>query len=47
LIAGMLFLTSGVLGIFAFEHEDLLYSPLDLEPQVLLPLLSGSSEPHP
>ncbi|OPX81142.1 MAG: Tripartite tricarboxylate transporter TctA family protein [Methanosaeta sp. PtaB.Bin005] len=41
LIAGMLFLTSGVLGIFAFEHEDLLYSPLDLEPQVLLPLLSG------
>ncbi|NYT09977.1 MAG: hypothetical protein GKC09_08585, partial [Methanosarcinales archaeon] len=22
-------------------HEDLLYSPLDLEPQVLLPLLSG------
>ena len=41
LIAGMLFLTSGGLGIFAFEHEDLLYSPLDLEPQVLLPLLSG------
>jgi putative membrane protein len=37
----MLFLTSGVLGIFAFEHEDLLYSPLDIEPQVLLPLLSG------
>ena len=41
LIAGMLFLTSGLLGIFAFEHEGLLSSPLNLEPQVLLPLLSG------
>ncbi len=41
LIATMLFLTSGLLGVFAFEHEGLLFSPLNLEPQVLLPLLSG------
>jgi len=40
-IAAMLFLTSGLLGIFAFGHERLLSSPLNLEPQVLLPLLSG------
>lgn len=40
-IAALLFLTSGLLGIFAFGHEDLLSSPLGLEPQVLLPLLSG------
>lgn len=41
LIAGMLFLTSGLLGIFAFDHEGMISSPLGLEPQVLLPLLSG------
>jgi putative membrane protein len=40
-IAAMLFLTSGLLGTFAFDHEDLISSPLALEPQVLLPLLSG------
>ncbi len=40
-IASLLFLTSGLLGVFAFDHEDLIVSPLGLEPQVLLPLLSG------
>ena len=40
-IAGLLFLTSGFLGIFAFDHESMINSPLGLEPQVLLPLLSG------
>jgi putative membrane protein len=40
-LAALLFLTSGFLGIFAFSHEDMLSSPLGLEPQVLLPLLSG------
>lgn len=35
------FLTSGLLGIFAFENQDLLSSPLGLEPDVLLPMLSG------
>ncbi len=40
-IAALLFLTSGLLGTFAFDHEDLISSPLGLEPQVLLPLLSG------
>ncbi len=40
-IALLLFLTSGLLGLFAFGHEDLLSSPLALEAQVLLPLLSG------
>ena len=40
-IASLLFLTSGLLGIFAFDHENLIVSPLGLEPQVLLPLLSG------
>jgi putative membrane protein len=40
-IALLLFLTSGLLGLFAFGHEDLLSSPLGLEAQVLLPLLSG------
>lgn len=40
-IAALLFLTSGLLGVFAFGHEDMLSSPLGLEPQVLLPLLSG------
>jgi putative membrane protein len=40
-LAALLFLTSGFLGIFAFSHEDMLTSPLGLEPQVLLPLLSG------
>jgi putative membrane protein len=39
--AALLFLTSGLLGTFAFDHEDLISSPLGLEPQVLLPLLSG------
>ncbi len=41
IIAGLLFLTSGLLGIFAFDHESMISSPLGLEPQVLLPLLSG------
>jgi len=40
-LAALLFLTSGLLGTFAFSHEDMLASPLGLEPQVLLPLLSG------
>ncbi len=40
-MAALLFLTSGLLGIFAFDHQDLLSSPLGFEPQVLLPLLSG------
>jgi len=40
-IAGLLFITSGLLGTFAFDHEKLASSPLGLEPQVLLPLLSG------
>ncbi len=40
-LAVLLFLTSGTLGIFAFNRESLLVSPLGLEPQVLLPLLSG------
>jgi putative membrane protein len=40
-LAGILFLTSGLLGIFAFQREGLIASPLGLEAQVLLPLLSG------
>lgn len=40
-LAALLFLTSGFLGLFAFGHEYMLTSPLGLEPQVLLPLLSG------
>ncbi len=40
-LAAMLFLTSGCLGVFAFDREGLLASPLGLESQVLLPLLSG------
>lgn len=40
-LAALLFLTSGLLGIFAFSHESLLSSPLGFEPQALLPLLSG------
>ncbi len=40
-LAVLLFITAGLLGIFAFDHEQLLSSPLGLEPQVLLPLLSG------
>jgi putative membrane protein len=36
-----LFLTSGILGSFAFQHQDLAWSPFGFEPQVLLPLLSG------
>ena len=40
-VAALLFITSGLLGIFAFDHENLISSPFGLEPQVLLPLLSG------
>ncbi len=40
-LACLLFLTSGLLGVFAFNHESMINSPLGLEPQVLLPLLSG------
>ena len=40
-VAALLFMTSGLLGIFAFDHENLAISPFGLEPQVLLPLLSG------
>jgi putative membrane protein len=40
-IAALLFITSGLLGLFAFSREGLQSSPLGLEPQVLLPLLSG------
>jgi len=40
-VAALLFMTSGLLGIFAFDHENLASSPFGLEPQVLLPLLSG------
>jgi len=40
-VAALLFITSGLLGVFAFDHESLVVSPLGLEPQVLLPLLSG------
>lgn len=40
-LALSVFLTSGVMGIFAFENQDLLSSPLGLEPDILLPLLSG------
>ncbi len=40
-LAASLFITSGFLGIFAFDRQYLLSSPLGLEPQVLLPLLSG------
>lgn len=40
-LASLIFLTSGCLGIFAFENEGLLSSPLGVEPEVLLPLLSG------
>ncbi|MEM0498429.1 MAG: tripartite tricarboxylate transporter permease [Methanothrix sp.] len=40
-LALSVFLTSGLLGIFAFENQDLLFSPLELEPDILLPLLSG------
>ncbi len=40
-LAMLLFLTSGLLGLFSFQHESLLSSPLGLETQVLLPLLSG------
>lgn len=35
------FMASGLLGVFAFENQDLLSSPLGLETDVLLPLLSG------
>lgn len=40
-IAVLVFLTSGILGTFAFNHESMFQSPLGLEPQPLLPLLSG------
>ncbi|MDM7934097.1 MAG: tripartite tricarboxylate transporter permease, partial [Methanothrix sp.] len=40
-LASLIFLTSGCLGIFAFENEGLLSSPIGVEPEVLLPLLSG------
>lgn len=40
-VAALLFITSGLLGVFAFDHESFAVSPLALEPQVLLPLLSG------
>jgi len=40
-MALVLFLTSGFLGLFAFEHQDLATSPLGFEPEVLLPLFSG------
>ncbi len=40
-VAAILFITSGLLGTFAFDHENLASSPLGQEPQVLLPLLSG------
>jgi putative membrane protein len=40
-IAAVIFLCSGLLGIFSFAREDLLSSPLGFEPEVLLPLLSG------
>ncbi|MDD2637796.1 MAG: tripartite tricarboxylate transporter permease [Methanothrix sp.] len=41
LFALVLFLTSGLLGVFAFGHQDLAQSPLALQPEVLLPLLGG------
>ena len=40
-LAVLVFLTSGLLGIFAFNHEILFQSPFGLEPEPLLPLLSG------
>jgi putative membrane protein len=40
-VATLLFITSGLLGTFAFDHENLASSPFGLGPQVLLPLLSG------
>jgi putative membrane protein len=40
-MAALLFLASGLLGSFSFARQDLLSSPIGLEPQVLLPLLSG------
>ena len=36
-----LFLASGLLGTFAFGHQDLASSPLGFRPEVLLPLLGG------
>jgi putative membrane protein len=41
LLAVLLFLSSGLLGLLAFEHQDLAISPIGLQPEVLLPLLSG------
>jgi putative membrane protein len=40
-LAALLFIASGILGMFASDHEDLISSPFGLEPQALLPLLSG------
>jgi putative membrane protein len=40
-LAAIIFMTSGILGTFAFNHEAMISSPEGFEPQVLLPLLSG------
>jgi putative membrane protein len=40
-LAALLFIVSGILGTFASDHLDLIRSPIGLEPQALLPLLSG------
>lgn len=40
-LAAAVFLTSGLLGSFAFKNEALFLSPIGVEPQPLLPLLSG------
>jgi putative membrane protein len=40
-LAALLFVTSGSLGLFSLNHQDLYQSPLGFEPQSLLPLLSG------
>ena len=40
-LASLLFATSGILGLFALNHQDLFQSPFGFEPQSLLPLLSG------
>jgi len=41
LLAAAIFITSGLLGTFAFNHQEMIDSPQGFEPQVLLPLLSG------
>ena len=40
-LAVLVFLTSGFLGTFAFNHESMFQSPLGLQTQPMLPLLSG------